>query len=106
MTPTKKECCVRCQDAYFPHDCSCHQETTGWEDWVRTLANSTNPRDVDLLIAKIKVEITAVYNQGKEDAVAYIKKTEDISPDFDPHGICVVKHSTLESARSLTNTTN
>jgi hypothetical protein len=26
-----------------------------WEDWVRVLANSKNPHDVDLLIAKIKV---------------------------------------------------
>ena len=24
-----------------------------WEEWVRTLANSTNPRDTDLLVVKI-----------------------------------------------------
>lgn len=26
-----------------------------WEEWVRTLSRSTNPRDTDLLIVKIKV---------------------------------------------------
>jgi hypothetical protein len=31
-----------------------HPSPAGWESWVRTLSNSTNPHDTDLLIAKIK----------------------------------------------------
>lgn len=32
-------------------------DTSDWERWVRTLANSTNPKDVDLLVAKVSLLI-------------------------------------------------
>lgn len=53
------ECCVECYgglDGCEDMNCSCHHPTEDWEEWVRTLANSDNPRDIDLLVAKIKVE--------------------------------------------------
>lgn len=127
MTPTKKECCTNCisrPDAprgstihCTKPSCPCHQETTGWEDWVRTLANSTNPRDVDLLIAKIKVEKKtweeAAYNQGKEDAVTYVRvlsargthEITDRKGTRDEHH-WIVLDKVLDDARALPNTTN
>ena len=39
---------------------------TEWEKWVRTLSNSTNPRDTDLLIAKIAVLLTSRDTYWKE----------------------------------------
>lgn len=52
-------------------ECPCHRTTpptTSWERYVRVLANSTNKRDVDLLVAKLKVEFASdreeAYNDG------------------------------------------
>ena len=36
-----------------------NKQPEAWEDWVRTLANSENPHDTDLLIAKIKVVLAS-----------------------------------------------
>lgn len=33
--------------------------TKEWELWARTLANSTNPKDIDLLVAKIAVLLSS-----------------------------------------------
>lgn len=36
-----------------------HAPTKSWEEWVRLLATSNNPRDIELLIAKLKILLSS-----------------------------------------------
>ena len=83
----------------------------GFRDRITALLNPT--KGAELLQKRTMSASLGGYVAGSRDRRSmrnwFATETlaiEDISPDFDPHGICVVKHSTLESARSLTNTTN
>lgn len=81
-TPTeRKECCDLClifvgERRYCKSKlCPCHTEpahaeSEGWEKWTRVLSDSTNPKDTDLLIAKLQLFIAQTrqeaYEEGKE----------------------------------------
>jgi len=97
LTPlvAEKEDCATCTPELYAHKkngqtvpiCKKHYDelltpqtqpaSTGWDKWVRTLANSTNPHDVDLLVAKIDVFLSEVREdafeagklQGREEAL-------------------------------------
>lgn len=53
-----------------------------WASWVRTLANSTNKKDVDLLVAKLEVLFSTIekeakiegYNQALDDITNHLLK--------------------------------
>lgn len=63
------------------------------EEWIRVLANSTNPRDIDLLVEKVNVLVAATWNEAigavegvvpeeKEEVVSsYYEGTNIVDPD-------------------------
>ena len=63
-----------------------------WEEWVRVLANSTNPRDTDLLIAKIKVLVATITSQARTEG------EQDGWKQGELHGIAVGRKEEEEEA--------
>lgn len=47
-----------------------------WETWVRTLANSTNPKDADLLVAKVAelLECARAEGRGVKENISKMKE--------------------------------
>lgn len=62
---TNKVECATCHNSFDVRPTPPLEVKEGWEKWVKVLANSKNPRDVDLLIVKVKVLLSQTIQETK-----------------------------------------